>query len=300
MTRRKTSAIMRVPGVMPRPVRAIIRDKVRLATADPDGGQTTPLTLLPPTNFRYILMPATTSPISASPVSDTRRKHLFMPLDKIDRFLMSTIITVLMLTVGISLWDNLYFSLKFAAEDGAVEYGTAIALLIASIILVKNALALRGKASKLAVGLTFFYALLFFFGAGEEVSWGQRIFGWETSEALKELNKQDETNLHNLEIGGLHLAKTLFGPVLTVAILLYLAVLPWLYSRSSRVRNIANKFAVPVPGLRHAVLAILSSLVIVAVDSLLDVSRVWEVYEFIFSLLVVSIFLLPTNRDKVT
>ncbi|WP_299852588.1 hypothetical protein [uncultured Roseovarius sp.] len=223
-----------------------------------------------------------------------------MNSEKIDNFLMSTIITVLMLTVGISLWDHLYFSLKFAAEDGVVEYGTAIALFIASLILIRNALSLRGRATKLAVGLTFFYALLFFFGAGEEISWGQRIFGWETSEALKELNKQDETNLHNLEIGGLHLAKTLFGPVLTVAILLYLAVLPWLYSRSERIRNLADTLAVPVPGWRHGVLAIVSSLVIVAVESLLDVSRVWEVYEFIFSLLVVSIFLLPTNRDKVT
>ena len=41
-------------------------------------------------------------------------------------------------------------------------------------------------------------ALLFFFGAGEEISWGQRIFGLKTPESLAQFNKQDELNLHNL------------------------------------------------------------------------------------------------------
>jgi len=33
---------------------------------------------------------------------------------------------------------------------------------------------------------------------GEEVSWGQRIFGWETPSSYAEINMQGETNLHNL------------------------------------------------------------------------------------------------------
>ena len=32
----------------------------------------------------------------------------------------------------------------------------------------------------------------------EEVSWGQRLFGWQTPAALAEVNVQHETNLHNL------------------------------------------------------------------------------------------------------
>lgn len=43
-------------------------------------------------------------------------------------------------------------------------------------------------------------ALLFFFGAGEEISWGQRIFGFKTPEPLAQVNKQDELNLHNLSV----------------------------------------------------------------------------------------------------
>jgi len=36
------------------------------------------------------------------------------------------------------------------------------------------------------------------FMIGEEISWGQRIFGWTTPETYAEINKQHETNLHNI------------------------------------------------------------------------------------------------------
>jgi len=41
-------------------------------------------------------------------------------------------------------------------------------------------------------------ALLFFFGAGEEISWGQRILGFQTPQTLSQVNRQEEFNLHNL------------------------------------------------------------------------------------------------------
>ena len=41
-------------------------------------------------------------------------------------------------------------------------------------------------------------ALIFIFGAGEEISWGQRIFNVESSEYFLENNAQGETNLHNM------------------------------------------------------------------------------------------------------
>lgn len=43
-------------------------------------------------------------------------------------------------------------------------------------------------------------AALFIFVAGEEISWGQRIFGFATPDELREINTQDEFNFHNLEV----------------------------------------------------------------------------------------------------
>lgn len=40
------------------------------------------------------------------------------------------------------------------------------------------------------------FACIFF--AGEEISWGQHFFGWEAGDTFREINKQHETNLHNI------------------------------------------------------------------------------------------------------
>ncbi|MCP3998706.1 MAG: tetratricopeptide repeat protein [bacterium] len=46
-----------------------------------------------------------------------------------------------------------------------------------------------------------FLALACFYVVGEEISWGQRIFGWGSPELFKEKNLQGETNLHNFMTG---------------------------------------------------------------------------------------------------
>lgn len=46
--------------------------------------------------------------------------------------------------------------------------------------------------------LSILICLVLFVMAGEELSWGQRIFGWATPEAISKINAQNETNLHNM------------------------------------------------------------------------------------------------------
>lgn len=41
------------------------------------------------------------------------------------------------------------------------------------------------------------FAVACFYIAGEEESWGQHFFKWETPQSWSEINRQDETNLHN-------------------------------------------------------------------------------------------------------
>jgi hypothetical protein len=55
---------------------------------------------------------------------------------------------------------------------------------------------LRRNVFYLGVGLVLFFAF------AEEISWGQRIFGWATPAAIAEINLQQELNLHNL--AGIH------------------------------------------------------------------------------------------------
>jgi hypothetical protein len=81
-------------------------------------------------------------------------------------------------------------------EDGPVEVAQVLVLLGAAGIVLGRAGRLAGASfERLAFGL-FGFGLLAV--AGEEISWGQRLLGWETPTAWKQLNYQGETNLHNV------------------------------------------------------------------------------------------------------
>ncbi|WP_397542777.1 hypothetical protein [Roseovarius salis] len=184
----------------------------------------------------------------------------------------------------------------FATEDGPIEWGTAICLLFAGLVLFRNAARLMGRGAGIAGILTLIYGVVFLFGAGEEISWGQRVFGWEAGEFFREHNAQRETNIHNLVVGDVKLVNTLFGPILTFVVLLYLVVLPLLYSRLSAFRRLGDGLAIPVPAMRHTVLTLVATVVI----GILPMMAKWETYEFVFSLLCVSIVLAPRNAGRVT
>jgi hypothetical protein len=80
------------------------------------------------------------------------------------------------------------------SEDGVIEWLSALFLLAASLIALRVG---SGMLNKMHRGMHIFLAVLFFVMFGEEISWGQRPFGFSTPEALAQINVQNETNLNN-------------------------------------------------------------------------------------------------------
>ena len=74
----------------------------------------------------------------------------------------------------------------------------AILQIIALLIFVAIANHYRKQHNWLAVLFACLVIIILFVMAGEELSWGQRIFGWATPEVFANLNKQGETNFHNM------------------------------------------------------------------------------------------------------
>jgi hypothetical protein len=217
-------------------------------------------------------------------------------LSPIDWLLFPLAILSLIATVIYYFTAQSAFADMFAIEDGPVEWGTAICLFLSSLVLLRNALSLNKKRGFGAALMTGFFAFLFFFASGEEISWGQRIFGWDSGAFFKTANAQQQTNIHNLVIGNVSLAKTVFGSGLTVVLLLYLVVLPLIYSVSGLVKRIINRLVIPAPDFRHTVVTLLATAVMASINMLYQ----WEVYEFVFSLMAVSVFLRPRNAAQVT
>lgn len=85
--------------------------------------------------------------------------------------------------------------------------------------------------------------LLFFFGFGEELSWGQRIFNVQTPLLLNKINDQQETNIHNLEIfrGILN-----FNHLFTFFWTSYCLIIPILYRKSTNIKVFLNRINLPI------------------------------------------------------
>ena len=86
----------------------------------------------------------------------------------------------------------------FGGEDGIVELLTPVVLLPAIVIGVKLILNMRTYLPTLNSQLWLAMVTLgAFYMAGEEISWGQWLFYWDTPETFAAINDQNETNLHN-------------------------------------------------------------------------------------------------------
>ena len=84
-------------------------------------------------------------------------------------------------------------------EAGVIENLTVFFLVVA----IGFSIAGIRKARRLGLsGLQVGWLVLMILGSAyfalEEISYGQHMFGWGTAETWKELNDQDETNLHNV------------------------------------------------------------------------------------------------------
>ncbi len=82
-------------------------------------------------------------------------------------------------------------------EDSWVEYLTPAWFLLTALILFATALAEQRLPRRCVYILA---AIAFLFAVGEELSWGQRIIGFATPDFLLNINRQDEVNLHNINI----------------------------------------------------------------------------------------------------
>lgn len=189
--------------------------------------------------------------------------------------------------------DSEFFNKVITREDGSVEYGTAIFLFLIAMLCLYRLIALgKYKSTTWKIGVLGF-TLLFIFGAGEEISWGQRIFEIESSDYFLENNAQKETNLHNLVVGGKKVNKIIFSQLLMLVMVIYLIVVPIIYRRKAWLKALMDKFAVPVVKWHHTIAFLISTLLV----SINPPDRKWEVYELAFGLIFFLIFLNPLNKE---
>lgn len=179
-------------------------------------------------------------------------------------------------------------------EDGPAEWATVFAFGIAALLYARRGLR---RQDPWLTRLAFTSVALFcVFVAGEEISWGQRLFAIEPPALFLEHNFQQELNVHNLltnrDVGGLELDTRYF---LALLALFYGGLLPlvrpWL-SRSKSALLLASAAVAP-----PALLAP-SFLVVAAAELAYPVSLTGEAAELVFGLCFVATGALLSERPR--
>ena len=204
---------------------------------------------------------------------------------------------LLIIAVGYLLFfTNLPLFELYTKEDHLVEWLTVMGLLMGSFVSLRRALRLGGSRGWMMFLTALLLGLVLFVAAGEEISWGQRIFGIESPEYFKENNTQQETNFHNLILGGMRVNRWVFSFGLTAVLLFYLVILPILYRRKQWARRLVQFWGVPLPQPYQMV----SAVVLFVITQLLPHEKKAELLECGIALLLFLVLAFPINKQDFT
>jgi hypothetical protein len=200
---------------------------------------------------------------------------------------MTLIFVVIILIIGFILfYENINLFVRYVEEDGIVEWLTVLGLLLGCIVSFRRFFKLMRKRTAWFLLVTFLIGLVLFFGAGEEISWGQRILGLKSPEFFNKNNAQHETNFHNLIVDGVKLNKVIFSVMLSIAMGIYLVVVPLLYRTSLKIKSLINRSGIPVARLYQ----VISFISLVIITGLLKHEKNAELLEcgtaFLFFLII--------------
>jgi hypothetical protein len=184
------------------------------------------------------------------------------------------------------------FRFQYTVEDGLIEWLTVLALISTMVICFYRTWKLRKHAKPLFLIMTFLFGLAFLFGAGEEISWGQRLFNVESPEFFKQYNAQGETNLHNTIINDTKINKLVFGKGIGLLLLFYMAVFIPLYRYRASFKKRVDQFAIPI-ATNYQIAAYVITLVIILIG--MDHSKKGELLEFSLTWLFLLNFWFPQN-----
>ena len=191
------------------------------------------------------------------------------------------------------------FSARFANRnynnEGLIEIVEAVcwfmALIVFTVVFVKS---IQNEPLILRRLWYLFFVVFCFVALGEETSWGQHIFGFDTPESIKAINSQSELNVHNLALGQIiglekdspiyeyvHNFTTILNPIFYLICGLIWVVLPL-----AKIKGISTNWrlfsAVPIPAKGTIIFCGINILAYLIIDKLFF--DIGEVFELCFAL----------------
>jgi len=141
----------------------------------------------------------------------------------------------------------------FALEDGFLEWLQFLSFAVLAVTLACLSVArFRALAPRIEVLALAALSGVVAIAALEEISWFQRVLTIETPSFFQQHNKQNETNIHNLAVGGVSLHKHIMLKAIFIVGILHNLVLPLLALRNARVQAFVESLGLYLPPLKVA------------------------------------------------
>lgn len=97
-------------------------------------------------------------------------------------------------------YENVELLDRIASEDALFEIIQFWLFFLGGILMIGYSLFIRKKVKQKIFVLSLLLGIFLLIWAMEEISWGQRIWDWESLGFFQEYNYQGETTVHNMEI----------------------------------------------------------------------------------------------------
>ena len=165
---------------------------------------------------------------------------------------MALVLAFMTLTYGVVFFFEQSHAMRISSEDNVIEYLGAFLFFTAAMLFFfasTHTRTIDGNTKPRLQVLAILLSCGLLWIALEEISYGQRIFGFDTPETLKTINTQREFNLHNLEIvssesGLAHWFN--IQRLFSVFWLVYCVVFPVVYGRSRWIQTVCSRLYIPV------------------------------------------------------
>ncbi|WP_421780307.1 hypothetical protein [Kiloniella litopenaei] len=209
------------------------------------------------------------------------------------------ILALLLLLTGLLLPGQVYNDWIGNERTGILETSHAIIPAISFLLAVRIMLHTNVPTFSFLWFWILLAALGSFYMSGEEASWGQHWFQWDTSAEWSKVNDQGETNFHNTSSWLDQKPRT----ILEIGIILGGIVLPLIFRRQPSLRNHPKAIIVPTLVLLPTAVIAETTRMTERLLAALDVpfrffQRASEVQELFFALFVLFYLIIILKRVR--
>ena len=203
------------------------------------------------------------------------------------------LVIFLAIAIYISRTNLYHFESEMVAEDGFFQWMIFYTILFASAMCFYRASILKPFRGNVFAGCQIIMGLIFLGFAMDEVSWLQRLIGYNSPHFFQTHNTKMQVNIHHLVIYGFYLNNIIFTLAIKVLATLYFLVLPFFYTKLERIKSFVNRFSIPLPSYTHVgAYLILASLV-----GLIPSEFRYVIFEFGFYWILVLMMYNPLNGE---